>query len=362
MPPPDGRRRRRIPDFSAMRFLRLPPLLLAPLRLRFGLKALLFLVLLSSLALSAYFNLYKHYRDIYENEKAVADYLASGALADYREEPPFNCTLAVLYRRTATTYATRRESLPWWYHDRMPLDRSWFRRTRALIVPSGTPQTPPHLAKTSGAWDGVGEWRRFYRLVARLPELEYLKPGDEFTDVDLRLFQNHPKLRFLDLRRTHVSLEGWESIRRDFPKLEYLVLSAPTSWDLLFRQMERSRSHREEVLTLQTYEDAFARLAERPGLSVCIARPLPGEPETWPRREVISFPHSERKDFGAADLAKLAKVRAEEPEAVFYDFRPHGQSEYSPSGIGIRGIDSADLEASMQDLFRAPRRPSHSNP
>src|SRR5688572_7403825 len=94
-------------------------------RLRFGLRTLLLLVLPISLGLSAYHNIYRHHREIYEHEEAVMSFLASGRLADYHEEPSSRCGIGpTLYQRPALKYATRSESVPWWSdHAWSPVDR-----------------------------------------------------------------------------------------------------------------------------------------------------------------------------------------------------------------------------------------------
>jgi hypothetical protein len=325
-----------------MHFPRLPLVRLFPRQLRFGLRALLLAMLAASLALAVCFNLYLHYRGIYENEEAVLSFLASGAVSGYREEPPFNCTGCVLYHRKPDKYATRGESVPWYCdHSWSPVDRSYFQRTRCLVLPSASAKWSPQI-----------DWHAFYQNVARLPELEYLKPGDYFTDDDLRLFKDHPKLRFLDLRRTQVTAEALESLAREFPRLNYLAVSEPTDSELQvkcdvggvtvedLKRFQPTPQYWEEVARRrqmaqrefqQRYENVFARLAARPSLALCVARrPPPFDPKTMPMHpEVSRFPWCDSMIVPAADRAVLARVRAEEPEAVFYDFRPEKPSEYT---------------------------------
>jgi hypothetical protein len=320
--------------------------LLGPIvrRFRFRLRTILSAVVVLSFVLSQY----AHYRDRYEREEAVLNFLASGPAHDYSEDRRINYLMTTeVYRRKTPQFAVRRETLPWWCNPRLiPIGRRWFQSTRSLIIPERNAEFAENVWRygdPQGYAEVERKWHDFYRHAARLPELQYFRPGPFFDDADLGLLKDHGALRFLDLRFTRVTPGGLETLLHDFSRLEYLLVSqlshqrlrwSPAADSMYAENLvscdqgqpsAAAASEAQSIGLQRAYESAFERLRTRAGLRVCIAR-RPEWDETMryypgPGGAIERSPRDPEVVWSAADRATLEAIRAEEPEAVFYDFR-----------------------------------------
>jgi hypothetical protein len=124
-------------------------------------------------------------------------------------------------------------------------------------------------------WDrlngDIDQVRRFLKAASELTELEVLRPGPLLGNEALAWFQQHPRLRVLDLSPerhldsyTHsvfysaVDEQGLEVLAEGFPALEFLILrDGPRPWD-------------DYPIPTRVYSpEALARLrAKRPSLTI----------------------------------------------------------------------------------------------